>query len=172
MLLDADNSTTPKVASTIQKSAEKIKQKAGHARLKRQIFFYEEAEVPTTGTIVMTVTGTYSESILITGPSFAFFGVLEFFQEVVSGQEGVSCKHSRAGIAHNIPDAFSHFGFITMYTALRAGTLLGSKGTLVDSHKGILQQFFTIPTQINARGGMTGMAIYSYHGCQSLFFPF
>jgi len=58
--------------------------------VKWQKFFYDETEVTTIGTIVMTVTGTCSESILITGPSFAFFGVFEFFQEVVSRQYGVS----------------------------------------------------------------------------------
>jgi hypothetical protein len=141
-------------------------------RLKLQIFFYDGIEVPTTEIIVMTVTGTRSDGILITGLNFAFFySVFPLFQEVVSRQDRVSCNHSRAGVAHNFPNAFPHRRFITMYVALRANSLFRSERTFVDLHEGILHQFVTTLTQPTARHCMTAIAIYSYHGRQSLFFP-
>lgn len=119
----------------------------------------------------MTVTGTGFDSVLLAGLNFALFGMFPLFKEMVSRQDGVSCKHSRTGVAHNLSNAFSHFRFIAMYSTLRAGPLLGSKGTFVDLPEGISQQFFTIPTQPSARGGVMTTAIYSYHSRHSLFFP-
>ena len=118
----------------------------------------------------MTVTGTDSDSVLIAGFYFALFGVFPLFQEMVSHQDGVSCNHSRAGVSHNYPDAFSHRSFVAMYPALGTGPLFGSERTFIDLPEGILQQFFTIPTQISARSGMMAMTIYPYHGRHSLFF--
>jgi hypothetical protein len=117
----------------------------------------------------MKVTGTGSDGVLTDGFNLGFFGVFPLFYDMVGCQNGVSCKHSRTGVAHNFPNAFTHCGFIAMYAALGTGTLFGSERTFVDLPEGILQQFFTIQTQRTARGGMTAMAINPYHGRYSLF---
>ncbi len=119
----------------------------------------------------MTVTGTGSDRVLTAGFNFALFCVFPLFKEMVSCQEGVSCKHSRTCVAHNFPNSFTHCGFIAMYGTLRAGPLFGSERTFVDLPEGISQQFFTILTQPSARGSMMTMAIYPNHGRHSLFFP-
>ena len=63
------------------------------------------------------------------------------------GLPGCIKQHPRSGETHHLSHSFAHDGFVTMYGAFLACTLLLSKRTMVETCVGIAEQLFTVGTK-------------------------
>lgn len=91
---------------------------------------------------------------------------------MAGGEDRVAFQHSRACVSHDLRYLLTHFGFVAVDAAFRAGGFIVAEFAGEKPFLSVFEQLSAFRAQIFSVCSMQGVTIYPYHGSYCLFFFF